>query len=385
MKLSTTSDLQDWAARSYASQHRAWLAGKLEAFPVSRPLATLTEQEFMRNQAQVREWHTGWAQWSGPGRVVSTDYRWARAGAHTLPGRLVLETPDDVAALAGVREDWHQVCTRLEDLAALTGAERESVAPFNRMVPTYSATDWDKLLRCLAFFLANPQCGLYIRQLPIEGVDTKWVGQNMACLTQLLAHLRGQDGADFYTLTGVRRPEHLNHVLVRVLCPELRGKLAGLGTLDVPVAELMRWTITPTSVLFVENLESGLALGDLPGTVALVGKGNGVLSLAELPWLTGAQLLYWGDIDTHGLAIFARLRERLPTLTPLLMDEATLWAHEALWVPEPTPHPPVSGLPEEQARLFEQLGAGEHNLRLEQERIPWGQAWEVLRRYVCAD
>jgi hypothetical protein len=69
------------------------------------------------------------------------------------------------------------------------------------------------------------------------------------------------------------------------------------------------------------------------------------------------------------------------------MDEPTLLANQLLWVDEPQPH---------RATSFEHLSAAEQsvyqsirqgrwgrNIRLEQERIPWGDVWRALQSLVA--
>ena len=283
--------------------------------------------------------------------------------------------------MAGRQDEWCRGVARTQDLQALTGQRAQGFAPLYEILKSLPEEDWARLLTSLDYFLRHPDCGLYVRQLPIEGVDTKWVGAHEAELTRVLRLVHGRSG-DFHDLTGVRPSEHLNHVMVRVLCPQLRSQVAGLKTLDVPVAQLAQWTLRPKQLLFVENLESGLALGDLPETIAFVGKGNAVTSLADIDWIAQTPAWYWADLDTHGLAIFARLRARMPQLQPILMDTRTLLDCKALWVTEPRPHAPVPNLPPEQSQLYDLLtqeGNGTA-IRLEQERLPWASAWSTLQR-----
>ena len=51
---------------------------------------------------------------------------------------------------------------------------------------------------------------------------------------------------------------------------------------------------------------------DLPGTVALLGTGAALGSVAGLSWLTGRRIHYWGDIDTRSFVTLNRLRARSP-------------------------------------------------------------------------
>jgi len=51
----------------------------------------------------------------------------------------------------------------------------------------------------------------------------------------------------------------------------------------------------------------------------------------KLPWVSRAECVYWGDLDTHGLRILSRVRALLPRVSSILMDEQTLLAHRTLW------------------------------------------------------
>ncbi len=65
--------------------------------------------------------------------------------------------------------------------------------------------------------------------------------------------------------------------------------------------------------------------------------GFDVDNVGRLPWLGGADVVYWGDIDTHGFAILDRLRAWLPEARSVLMDQETLLAHRDRWVTEDRP------------------------------------------------
>ncbi len=104
----------------------------------------------------------------------------------------------------------------------------------------------------------------------------------------------------------------------------------------------------------------------------LFGDGYAVNVLERLAWLADLDLVYWGDIDTHGFAILNRLRHRFPRARSILMDRETLLAHQSQWVTESTPTRAVLDLltPAEQ-ELYADLVDGTFGpaIRLEQERI----------------
>lgn len=96
--------------------------------------------------------------------------------------------------------------------------------------------------------------------------------------------------------------------------------------------------------------------------------------LAGISWLARARLTYWGDVDTHGFAILDRLRAHYPKARSLLMDEATLEAHLALAVTEPTlTRAALTRLTVEEDEVYRGLIAHRwgDRLRLEQERLSW--------------
>ena len=227
----------------------------------------------------------------------------------------------------------------------------------------------------------NPSSGRHLRQLPIEGLDTKWIEKRRGLVTDLLHALRANEGErDFHALCGLRRPPH--RLRVGLLCPTLRRAAGGLRDVEAPADELAALAIAPASALIVENLETGLALPDIPGCVALMKLGNAVGVLGALPWLAGARTVYWGDIDTHGFAILDRARAVLPGLRSVLMDESTLLAHQALWGHEPVQHPDAALPNLTEAERAMCIGLRTHawgpKVRLEQERVRWEPAVAAL-------
>jgi hypothetical protein len=247
-----------------------------------------------------------------------------------------------------------------------------------------------RLLDLLAWLQAHPASGLYPRQIPVAGLDSKWLEPRKAVLVELVAALRGEDGedrpdADFHTVCGLARPPGM--VRMRVLDAALRARVGGLGEISAPVAQLAQLGWQPSAVLVVENLQTGLALGDLPGTVAFMGLGYGVDALAPLDWMRRAACLYWGDIDTHGYAILNAARACFPHIASVLMDEATLLRFRHLCATEKTVHgaaelPLLTGAESALHRALKRNLHGQ-SLRLEQERIAWDYAWPLLAAAVA--
>lgn len=377
-KLLLPEEVRAHLLRRYSSQQKAWLLGE-GTWPISIPLGVPMERDAVIDPTGVRSWVEAWSAWPSAGAVLWVSRQWGRLGTQQLPASLALTTPREVARALGDAERWGMLEERYRSLVGRWPRLRgHAVVTRNfGVLGDYSDEDFLRFTSMLAWLEAHPASGLFPRQLPVEGLDTKWLGKRTGCIADFVRQLRGADlPGDFYDVCGLLRPPH--RIRIRVLCPELRRTVGGLKDIEAPLVELGALTIAPRILLIVENLETGLALPDIPGVVAFMKLGNAVSTLAEVPWAHGCRGIYWGDLDTHGLAILNRARGVFPGLESLLMDENTLTAHRALCVEEPVQctESDLPYLTDSERSVFEGLRAGRwgSQLRLEQERIPWQYA-----------
>jgi hypothetical protein len=103
---------------------------------------------------------------------------------------------------------------------------------------------------------------------------------------------------------------------------------AGFSEMSVRMSELASLPLAARTVFVVENEITYLAFPRTDDAVVIFGAGYAAAKLAPLRWLAGKNLVYWGDIDTHGFAILNRLRSAFGHARSMLMDRATLLAHE---------------------------------------------------------
>lgn len=376
--MKSPADVRESLLRRFGRQHRAWLAAgpESQAWPLDIPLGLPGEQAALAQLEATRAWVRAWQAWQGEGSVCWTERRWRTLGSQRLPELLRLDNPRQLAWWIGMQERWDRAVLRhtrlLQRWPALAG---HAAMAFDALAD-FSDSDVDRLFAALDWFEANPRSGLYLRQVPIPGLDTKWIEVRQSLLCSLVGALFGVEagGSDIHALCGLRRIPGL--VRLRVLDPVLRQRTGGLGDLSAPVDELARLNLDPRHVLIVENLQTGLALEDMPGAVAFMALGYGVDGLGRLPWVGNAHCLYWGDIDTHGFAILNRARGVLPALHSFLMDEHTLLRHRPLWSEEPSQHP---------AQALERLHAGEAEVYLGLKQHAWGPSVRLEQERIALD
>lgn len=318
-------------------------------------------------------------------RIVYREFRHRVLGACAVPDGIWLDTLDDALALLGK----HQEAKRFVGLVQTTREQQPVLLLWLEKRPLQAlalAQEWPRLLAVVAWLQVYPRPGIYLRQVDVPGVDSKFIEAHRGVLAELLDVALPPEAIDTRA-TGVGQfgprygfKDKPLRVRFRLLDARIcTGLLPADAEHDITLtqADFARLALPVRRVFFTENEVNFLAFPPLAGSLVIFGAGYGFEALADARWLHGCRLFYWGDIDTHGFAILDQLRARLPQVQSLLMDRATLMAHPAQWGEEPQPQQrDLTRLTVDEAALLDDLrthrlrphraGAG---VRLEQERV----------------
>jgi len=296
-------------------------------------------------------------------------------GRNRLPVSVSLPARADALALigkTGAAEDFDRIAGRtLKHFPLLRDWLRR-----RPLLALEHAADWQRILDCLAWFCAHPRPGIYLRQIDVAGIDSKFIEARKGLLAELLdivlpataidASISGAKG--FEARYGLRAKPAL--VRLRILDP--RHALGGITDLTVPASEFASLELGAARVFVVENEITGLAFPPVEGSLVVLGLGHAVALIGAARWLADCDLHFCGDLDSHGFAMLDRRRSKFPQCRSLLMDRATLLAHGAMWTIEEAPHVgALDLLPEPEAALYAELRYDRlgRSVRLEQERI----------------
>ncbi len=298
-----------------------------------------------------------------------------------MPVTVRFDSPADVADVVKEGERWRLARRRQADLVARWSSLTPVLGRFFDCLSLYEEQDWERLVRMLEWLTANPDSSLYLRQIPVRGLHTKWLEQRLSVVSGLLAAITGRTEADVYVMTGLKHPP--DQIRLVLLDPELRRQLGGMRDPAVSAADASRLALCPQRVLMLENLQTALGLPDVTGTVVICRRGNAVGVLRELPWIPGGEAYYWGDIDSYGFAILSRARLAVPGLRSVMMDEAVIDAHRDLvnlGQDDGRGAPSIEALTAAERGTLDSLLAGRwgDKAQLEQERIGWGYAMSRL-------
>jgi len=349
--------------------------------PFGVPIHGPTASQIGERLAEVRRWAAEWAQAAnGPLRVEYKQIGGRKFGTNSLPCRAWLDGYADAWALLNVGADVRRLNKLIE------AAHGSLLIPWLIAHPMRAlrlADDWDKLLATVRWIEQCQVPSMYLRQVDVPGVDTKFIERHKGVLAELLdAQLdpsRVLVGArDFAVRYGfLRKPAYVRF--------RVAGRFRGFSELFVRTDEFTAAPDGVTRAYVMENEITYLAFPVPEAAMAILGGGYAVSVLAPLGWLTSLDVVYWGDIDTHGFAILDRLRSHVPHARSMLMDRATLLAHRDHWSAEPVPATaPLDRLDHDEAALFADLISNTYgsSVRLEQERIRFSAVESALASHL---
>lgn len=357
-----------------------WLGGG-GRWPLALPLAPPSEAIARSQWPRFQEWVRTWAEPEWAGQVSFEPRAWSHLGPQQIPTQVRFETPEAVADALGddTRRRWDASASRWSERVTAWPELVDELRAIAGWMGGLDEADYRRFVAAFDWLAAHPDSGLYVRQLPIAGVDTKWVESHAAPLSRLLAARLGREPVSLAKVAGLSCEPTRRRI--RLLDPSLREQFCGLSDLQVRTDELVDLHIRAKVAIVVENQQTALACTDLDGAVLLMGGGFAVTELGRIPWLAKMPLVYWGDIDTAGLAILNALRAWHPHTKSCLMDVSTLLAHRELWSHERNPTVALlEHLTPGESGLYQELvsGAWGPGVRLEQERLQWSTAWEAL-------
>lgn len=386
------ADLPGWTSPAdvRAASLRSWTSGELlreldaptGLHPRRRAIRHPSASQLRTDYARATAWA---ASWNPPPRGCSLEHVTVGAntiGANRLPGAAVFDSAGDEIAFLGLGREaarHAELSRRVTELdpGLRTWALRRPLELLKHGGDALTAA------RVAIWLAANPSPGIYLRQLSLPGVHTKFVESHRRLIDDMLAVLspeRVLAGKNYARRHGFQAAP--DRVRVRFLDPA-QAPVPGMLDVEITAAAFAAVALDVERVITTENLVNFLALPEAPRTLAVFGGGYGFAGIREGVWLRDVEVLYWGDIDTHGFHILDQLRAHHPHVRSILMDEETLLAHRDFWGREDSPtRAALTHLTPAEAAMYADLQSGTHRplLRLEQELLRWDYVLERLPR-----
>lgn len=378
MNWTTPADLR-------AQIQKLWERGEILAslisseplFPRRLLLKRPTSAEIVDHFATVRTWIDALRKMTRC-RVEMREFRHPVFDVNTLPHEVWIDTMENALNLIGKRHE----AARFTALAAMTRQQQPELLGWMARKPHHVlalSDEWRHLLAIVAWLKAHPRPGVYLRQVDIPDIHSKFIELHRGVLSELLDIALPAEAIDS-TASGVNQLARRYGFLDKPVCIRFRALdrahalLPAVGERDISLDADSFARLNPkvSRVFITENEINFLAFPEVKNSLILFGAGYGFDMLRKAIWLEHCRIHYWGDIDTHGFAMLDQLRSQFPHVQSFLMDRAALLAFTTHWGTETKPtQRDLSHLgPAEQA-LYDDLRDNRlrKNLRLEQERI----------------
>ena len=357
-------------------------------FPFRLTLKGPASADFTHRFQEVRAWAAQLESVSGI-RLEWREVHHRVQGLQRLPDQAWLDSLEGAWKLLGRRRDGE----RFGALVAETRKDLPELLPWLARRPLAALElerEWPLLVAVVAWLRRNPCPGVYLRQVDVPGVHSKFIEAHRGVLSELFdlclapEAVRGEcrGTTRFSARYGfLDKPTLIRFRLLDDRVPLLNGPRRPDLALDAD--SFAHLDLLPRHVFITENETNFLSFPDVQGGIVIFGAGYGWEALAKAAWLNRCALHYWGDIDTHGFAILDRLRAHFAHVASCLMDRETLLAHEVFWDEElDQVAQDLPRLDEEEGRLFDDLRNHRirRHLRLEQERVGYGWVMQRLER-----
>ena len=314
------------------------------------------------------------------------DVRHRVIGQNSLPAEAWVDSAAAALRIIGKTGD----ARRFDEMCATTRRAQPALLAWLKRQPLRAlelAESWPALLNLVAWMQAHPRPNIFLREVDLPGIHSKFIEAQRALLAELFdltlpaqsVNTSARGAGQFAMRYGFRdKPLRVRFrcadrlLLQNLHCQDENGE----GDFTVSQARFAQLRLDRPQVVITENEINFLTFPLTARRLVIFGAGYGFESLASAPWLVTCELHYWGDIDTHGFAILDQLRAQLPQAQSFLMDRNTLLSHRAQWTSDRQPTTrDLPRLRQEESALYDELRwlrLSPEPVQLEQERIAFG-------------
>lgn len=323
---------------------RLWERGELlrdvvtdnARFPLRLTLKSPGSTDITDRFGEVRAWAAELAATNSI-RLEWQEVRHRVQGVQKLPSSAWVETLDDALTWVGKRREWD----RFSDIVIATRDVLPSLLPWLEKRPLQALelfAEWSRLLNIVTWLIEHPRPGIYLRQVDLPGVHSKFIEAHRSILAELFDLALSEEVVESNN-RGVNKfaarygfLEKPARIRFRVLDPSIYavpGPVCPDVTLDAESFSGMDLAVR--RIFITENETNFLAFPQVRDAIVIFGAGYGWDALARSHWLNNCSIHYWGDIDTHGFGILNQLRAYFSHVDSFLMDRETLAAHASVW------------------------------------------------------
>ncbi len=358
-----------------------------DLFPLSIKLKIPTKNEIMNNLLEAREWKTNLKKNEKSTKnfgyeLIIHEFNYREIGKTELPTHAVIPSLEDAVKLMKKESSIKLFNFNVNSLTNKWPMLIDWIIKYPHKVIDKIGQNLDKFESIVAWFENNPDKYIYVREISIKRIDSKFIENNKTLIEELLLYVLPEeriesDAKGFEEKFKLKRKPMM--IRFRVLdSSRIENQFSDI---TVSINEFKNWNPGYKKVFVTENEINFLSFPNVDNACIIFGKGYEVGIFSDIKWLKDKEVYYWGDIDTHGFNILSRARSHIPNIKSFLMTEDIFREHKEFWVTEEkqftsviqhlTPHE------NEMVEILQNNVLG-NKLRLEQERIRFDLVVEYL-------
>ncbi len=359
---------------------RAYIEKK-EIIPIELKLKKITQKELQENYSKTFKYIEKLKYSKLP--IVYKEFSFKALGKQMLPVSIAFEDLDEFLRYIGKLYEYETFIEFYDKITKLHPKLKELFLKKPFMIIEYEKI-WDKLLLVVDFFINNTYPNIYIRELSIKDIDTKFIEKHKKIIDILLSYIKETTPLNSLSNYAFEKKYYLKYPLAtirfRILDRELY--IQGLSDISLTSKEFESLKIECKKVFIIENKITFLSFFDIKDSIVIFGGGYGLLALKNCKWLREKELYYWLDIDEDGFAMLSQIRGYFSKITSIFMDEKTINNFKHLKVRHniKSSNKILHHLTKEENEVYKKLQNNFYgdNFRLEQERIPF----DYIRKFL---
>jgi len=316
--------------------------------------------------------------------IIYKQFNFRSIGVQLLPYEIKIENLDDYLRLTKKENEYEKFVNLYKKIVKLYPTLKNLILKKPFIVLDYQ-NEWDNFCTIIDFFLKNKNPNIYIREISLNGVDTKYIERYKKILDILLSDILQIEPLGSIADFAFEKKYSLKYILpqirFRVLDDNL--KILNLSDMTLNIDEFKDLKLECKKVFIVENKITTLSFPKVKESIVIFGSGYKVGVLKDIGWLKDKELYYWGDIDMDGFAILSQIRGYFSSIKSIFMDENTIFRYKHLSVQcaKLSQEKELNHLTEEEMEIYNKLKNNTYgkNFRLEQERLPFSLITQTFK------
>ena len=159
---------------AWARNWTDWLGGG-GTWPLTVSLDPPTEAMARRHWAHFQAWVRTWNAPEWEGRVDFASRSWRSLGTQDVPTLVRFDGPEAVTATLGegTQQRWATSALRWTERVAAWPDLADELRAIADKLGAFREVDYQRFIAAFEWLASHPDSGLYVRQLPIAGLDSK--------------------------------------------------------------------------------------------------------------------------------------------------------------------------------------------------------------------